>query len=88
MRPICRFRGILRIYIEILQQRCLREGWLVVDTRTSITVAAGSDFEVKRAINSENISTCKQSKGCKFLFLNYLSFSVPKMEARYSAIAG
>ncbi len=68
---------------------------LVVETRTPITMSAGTDFVVEGAIDPKGILLALKNE--EFIFkkyfdearaqaITYLSFSVPKMEARYSAI--
>lgn len=82
---------VLRVHVQVLQQHRLREGGLVVDARAPISMAAGADFEVEGAVDSAG--KCGKlvnllAGGILRLSLGktYLSFSVPKIEARYSAI--
>jgi len=43
------------VYIQIMYY--LAESWLVVKTRTFVTMPASSNFEIKRAVDSENSET-------------------------------
>lgn len=69
----------------------LTESRFVMDTRTSVTMSASSNFEVKGTIYSKQKNKIELQNGeitmCnKMNNITYLSFSVPKIEARYSAI--
>lgn len=50
MTSIGGFGGILRIYVQILQQTRLGKGRLVVDPRATVAVPAGPNFKVKRTV--------------------------------------
>lgn len=70
----------------------LTESRFIVYSRASIAMPASSNFEVEWTINSEindvwyKLYTLTGSSGIVALIVTYLSFSVPKIEARYSAI--
>lgn len=72
-----------------------------MDTRTTVSMSASANFEVKRTIYSWKINeklmeivNQMSNEHCRLLsllnlecYLTYLSFSVPKIDAKYSAIA-
>jgi hypothetical protein len=49
---------------------------------------ASTNFEVKRTIHSKYLNTLKAANQKCLFNTNYLSFSVPKIDAKYSAMAG
>ena len=100
MASVGGFGRVLGIHVQVLQQAGLRERRLVVDPRAAVSMAARSDLEVERAVDPRKKNTTQQSSthfyGAASTHLavtnstrkaaTYLSFSVPKIEARYSAI--
>lgn len=65
---------ILWIDVKILQQNSLGECWFVMDSGTSIAVAASTNFKVKRAIHPCNGTFCINI--CNFIYVNTNLFKV------------
>lgn len=51
MWPVCGFGRILRVHVEVLEECGLTKCRFVVYPRTSISMSAGSDFEIKWAVD-------------------------------------
>ena len=79
----------------LTQRECrtyLTKGWLVMQSRAPVTMSARTYLEVKRAVYSAcwTMWWCalnKKQQQKVIVVVAYLSFSVPKIEARYSAIS-
>lgn len=52
MTSISGLCGVLRIHVQILKQASLRESGFIVDSRAPVTMTAGSNLKIKRAIDS------------------------------------
>lgn len=63
----------------------LAESRFVVETRTAITMTTCTDLEVERTVYPNSGVHHLEDNGWK-TEVTHLSFSVPKIEARYSAI--
>lgn len=73
MRTICRFRWILWIHIQVLQQTSLRESRFVVDSAAAVTMSTGSNFKVKRAVYSEKMGKINMpERNDRLLFFDFL----------------
>lgn len=86
MTSVCGLCWILWIYIQILQQTCLGKSWFVMYSGTTITVSTSSNFKIKGTVYSEIKELFLTNISRKSL-IAYLSFSVPKIDAKYSAIS-
>ena len=81
---IRRLGGVLRVDVEVGEKHSLREGRLVVDPAAAIPVSAGAWVGKIRKYDrtDQNVILPVLKKKEQFT----LSFSVPKILARYSAI--
>ena len=84
MGAIGRLGGVLRVDVEVGEKHSLREGRLVVDPAAAIPVSAGAWVGKIRKYDrtDQNVILPVLKKKEQFT----LSFSVPKILARYSAI--
>ena len=82
MTSVRRFRRVLRVHVQVLEEAGLGESRFVVDAGASVPVPASPDFEVEGTVDSRTCSC----NGALFELRTYLSFSVPKIDAKYSAI--
>ena len=81
---VCRLGRVLRVDVEVGEQHRLGEGRLVVDPAAAITVGTSSWIYGRKLASMHQIQFDLPVLKKKEQFT--LSFSVPKILARYSAI--
>lgn len=74
MWSIRRFGWVLRVNVQILQQNRLRKCWLIVYAWAAVSMPAGSNLKIKRAVDSA--SNCKMR--LLFVFLSSKTGKVPE----------